>query len=487
MSTVLTKAAPKTVGLFIDGKDTPSATGETFEVLNPTTNELLATVAKATREDVDRAVAAAKRALEGTWGKMKMAERAAILSKVAQRIIERAPELAELESADVGKPLKESRVEMPRASLNFRFFAEMLTKMNSESAPVDSDFLNYHQRRPVGVAALITPWNFPFMLTTWKAGPCLAAGNTCVIKPASVAPMTPLLLGEICAEAGLPEGVLNVVTGAGPVVGTRLAEHPDVKLISFTGETITGQTIMSTASKTLKRLSFELGGKSANIVFGDATFEEAVAGSIRAIYSNQGEVCLAGSRLVVEDSLYDRFVAEFIARAHALKIGNPLEDTTDLGPLVSQEHLSRVKGYLDIARNEGAHIVQGGNTPAGWERGNFLEPTVIVDVDNAMRCAQEEIFGPVVTITRFKGEEEAIRIANDSRYGLAGVVWTNDLRKAHRVAQAVDAGTIWVNCWFVRDLRVPFGGMKESGIGREGGHWSFDFYTEQKNICIKLN
>ncbi|HLQ33745.1 MAG TPA: aldehyde dehydrogenase family protein, partial [Chloroflexota bacterium] len=256
---------------------------------------------------------------------------------------------------------------------------------------------------------------------------------------------------------------------------------------SFTGETVTGQTIMTTASNTLKRLSFELGGKSANIVFGDASWDEALAGSIRAIYSNQGEVCLAGSRLLVEDGIYDKFLADFIDRASKLKTGNPLDENTDLGPVVSAEHLQRVRGYLDIAQQEGAKIVYGGGTPAGFDKGNFLEPTVIVDVDNKMRCAQEEIFGPVVTVIRFKGEEEAIRIANDSRYGLAGVVWTNDLRRAHRVAQSVDAGTIWVNCWFVRDLRVPFGGMKESGIGREGGHWSLDFYTEQKNICIKLN
>jgi aminomuconate-semialdehyde/2-hydroxymuconate-6-semialdehyde dehydrogenase len=486
MSTVLERTQVKQVGLFIDGKEQPSVSGETFQVLNPTDNSVLAEVAKATREDVDRAVAAAQKAFEGPWSRMKTAERSAVLSKVAQRIVERAPELAALESSDVGKPLKESRVEMPRASLNFRFFAELITKLNNESAPVDADFLNYHQRRPIGVAALITPWNFPFMLSTWKAGPCLAAGNTCVIKPASVAPMTPLLLGEICAEAGLPEGVLNIVAGPGPVVGARLAEHPDVKLISFTGETITGQSIMTTASNTLKRLSFELGGKSANIVFADASWDEALAGSIRAIYANQGEVCLAGSRLLVEDVIYDRFVADFIDRAGKLKIGNPLEEDTDLGPVVSADHLKRVRGYLDIAQSEGARIAYGGGTPAGWAKGNFLEPTVIVDVANKMRCAQEEIFGPVVTVIRFKGEEEAIRIANDSKYGLAGVVWTNDLRRAHRVAQSIDAGTIWVNCWFVRDLRVPFGGMKESGIGREGGHWSLDFYTEQKNICIKL-
>src|SRR5712692_9561450 len=296
MSTVLERTQVKQVGLFIDGKEQPSVSGETFQVLNPTDNGVLAEVAKATREDVDRAVAAAKRAFEGPWGKMKTAERSAVLSKVAQRIVERAPELAALESSDVGKPLKESRVEMPRASLNFRFFAELITKLNNESAPVDGDFLNYHQRRPIGVAALITPWNFPFMLTTWKAGPCLAAGNTCVFKPASVAPMTPLLLGEICAEAGLPEGVINIVPGPGPVVGTHLAEHPDVKLISFTGETITGQTIMTTASKTLKRLSFELGGKSANIVFADASLEEALAGSIRAIYSTRAR-CASPARV----------------------------------------------------------------------------------------------------------------------------------------------------------------------------------------------
>ncbi len=486
MSTVLDRTEVQHRGLFINGQEVPSASGETFDVLNPTDNSVLARVAKANREDVDRAVAAAQEAFSGPWSRMKTAERSALLSKVAQRIVERAPELAALESSDVGKPLKESRVEMPRASLNFRFFAELITKLNNESAPVDGDFLNYHQRRPVGVAALITPWNFPFMLTTWKAGPCLAAGNTCVIKPASVAPMTPLLLGEICAEAGLPEGVLNVIAGPGPVVGTRLAEHPDVKLISFTGETVTGQTIMTTASKTLKRLSFELGGKSANVVFADATWDEALAGSIRAIYANQGEVCLAGSRLLVEDRIYDRFLADFIDRAGKLQIGNPLSESTDLGPLVSAEHLARVRSYLEIAEGEGAKIVYGGKTPAGLEQGNFLQPTVIADVDSRMRCAQEEIFGPVVTVIRFKGEDEAVRIANDSKYGLAGVVWTNDLRRAHRVAQAIDSGTIWVNCWFVRDLRVPFGGMKESGIGREGGHWSLDFYTEQKNICIKL-
>ena len=486
MSTVLERTQVKRAGLFIDGKEQPSVSGETFQVLNPTDNSVLAEVAKANREDVDKAVAAAQKAYEGPWSKLKTAERSALLSKVAQRIVERAPELAELESSDVGKPLKESRVEMPRASMNFRFFAEFITKLNNETAPVDTDFLNYHQRRPIGVAALITPWNFPFMLTTWKAGPCLAAGNTCVIKPASVAPMTPLMLGEICAEAGLPEGVINIVAGPGPVVGQRLAEHHDVKLISFTGETVTGQSIMTTASQSLKRLSFELGGKSANIVFADATWDEALAGSIRAIYSNQGEVCLAGSRLLVEDAIYDRFVADFIDRAGKLRIGNPLDENTDLGPLVSAEHLQRVKSYLDIAQKEGAKILHGGKRPAGFDKGNFLEPTVIVDVDNKMRCAQEEIFGPVVVVERFKGEDEAVRLANDSRYGLAGVVWTNDLRRAHRVAQSVEGGNIWVNCWFVRDLRVPFGGMKESGIGREGGHWSLDFYTEQKNICIKL-
>jgi aminomuconate-semialdehyde/2-hydroxymuconate-6-semialdehyde dehydrogenase len=486
MSTVLERPAVKQVGLFIDGKEQPSASGESFQVLNPADNSLLAEVAKAGREDVDRAVAAAKKAFEGPWGAMKTAERSAVLAKVAQRIVERAGELATLESSDVGKPIKESRVEMPRASLNFRFFAELITKISNETNPVDGDFLHYHQRRPVGVAALITPWNFPFMLTTWKAGPCLAAGNTCVIKPASVAPMTPLLLGEICAEAGVPEGVINIVAGPGPVVGARLAEHPDVKLISFTGETVTGQTIMTTAAKTLKRLSFELGGKSPNIVFADASWDEALAGSIRAAFSNQGEVCLAGSRLLIEDSIYDKFLADFIDRASKLRIGNPLDEETDMGPVVSAEHLQRVKGYLDVAESEGARIAYGGKTPAGWEKGNFLEPTVIADVENDMRVAQEEIFGPVVVVERFKGEEEAIRLANDVKYGLAGVVWTNDLRRAHRVAQAVDGGNMWVNCWFVRDLRVPFGGMKESGIGREGGHWSLDFYTEQKNICIKL-
>src|SRR5699024_4720554 len=356
--------------------------------------------------------------------------------------------------------------------------------------PMDEDFLNYTRYEPVGVAALITPWNLPFMLTTWKLGPCLAAGNTAVIKPAEATPMTCSLLGEIAKEAGIPDGVVNVVHGfGGASTGESITKHPEVDLISFTGETSTGKHIMKAGSDTLKRVSFELGGKAANIVFEDADVEKAVSTSIQAAFLNSGQVCLAGSRILVQRSIMDEFVEKFKEAAEQLKVGDPQDEQTSMGPVVSSEHYDKVTSYLEIAKEEKAILVTGGKRPKlddYLREGFYLEPTVYIQEDPKTRLCQEEIFGPVVTLIPFDTEEEALEIANDTEYGLNAVIWTENLTRAHRVSHDVRAGTIWVNCWFVRDLRAPFGGMKNSGIGREGGRYSIEFFTESKNICIAL-
>ncbi len=474
--------------LFIDNRWVDAAGGRTFEDVNPATGETLAQIAEASADDVDRAVRAARRAFdEGPWRKMKAMERAALLRKVGELILQRKDELIQLESMDSGKPVRESStLDVPRSALNFIWFAEYITKVTNECVPVDGQFLHYEVRDPVGVAALITPWNFPMLLATWKIGPCLAAGNTCVLKPASVTPLTALALGDIVADAGLPEGVFNVLTGPGSTIGTALVSHPGVDLVSFTGETTTGQSIIAAAGPSLKRVSFELGGKAPNLIFKTADLDAAVAGSLRSAFFNQGEVCLATPRFLVEESIYDAFLDKFVAAARALKLGDPLDPATEMGPLVSKQHYDRVTRYVQQGREEGAHLVTGGEPPPGLDRGYFLQPTIFTDVNQEMIICREEIFGPVCTIQPVKSEDDAIRLANDTPYGLDATVWTNDLRQAHRVSAALVVGTVWVNCWFVRDLRVPFGGAKASGIGREGGKYSWEFYTEAKNICIAL-
>jgi len=474
--------------LFIDNQWVEATGGRTFDDLNPATEEVIARIAEATPEDVDRAVRAARRAFdEGPWRTMRAADRSALLRKVGELILARKDELVRLESMDNGKPVRESStLDIPRSAWNFIFFAEYLTKVTNECVPVDNQFLHYELRDPVGVAALITPWNFPLLLATWKIGPCLAAGNTCVLKPASVTPLTALALAEIVAEAGLPEGVFNVITGPGSTVGTALVSHPGVNLVSFTGETVTGQAIQAAAAPTLKRVSFELGGKAPNLVFASADLDAAVAGSLRSAFFNQGEVCLATPRFYVEEAIYDQFLEKFVAAAKALRLGDPLDPATEMGPLVSKGHYERVLGYVEQGRAEGARLVTGGGRPAHLPRGYFLEPTIFTEVHNGMVICRDEIFGPVATIAPVKSEEEAVRLANDTPYGLDATVWTNDLKQAHRVAAQLVVGTVWVNCWFVRDLRVPFGGAKASGIGREGGKYSWEFYTEAKNVCIAL-
>ncbi|MEH7158748.1 aldehyde dehydrogenase [Neobacillus drentensis] len=481
----------KEVGLYINGEYVQAVSGATFDVKNPATQEIIAKVSEATVDDVDKACRAAREAFEnGPWRTMTVAERCAKLRRMAEIILERKEEIARLDATDVGKPYHSALLhEVPRAANNIKFFADFMEKQGGEVYPMEDEYLNYTRYEPVGVAALITPWNVPFMLTTWKLGPCLAAGNTAVIKPAEMTPLSVSLLGEIAKEAGIPDGVVNVVHGLGSVVGTALTTHPEVDLVSFTGSTATGKRILKSGADSLKKVSFELGGKAANIVFEDANLDKAIPVSIQAAFMNSGQICLAGSRILVQRMIFDEFLERFTKAAKDLKVGDPQNEDTKMGPVVSAEHYKKVTSYLEVAKEEGASLICGGNRPELPEylqNGYYLEPTIYVSENPKSRMCQEEIFGPIVTIIPFDTEEEALRIANDTEYGLNGVVWTENLQRAHRIAHSVRAGTIWVNCWFVRDLRAPFGGFKKSGVGREGGHHSMEFFTEAKNICIAL-
>lgn len=486
------KTEIKEVKLFINGEYVSSSSEATFEVKNPATQEIIARVHEATAEDVDLAARAARDAFENSaWRTMTVGERCNKIRQMAEIIMERKEELARLEALDVGKPYPVAlEREIPRAANNLKFFADYVEKQGGEVYPMEEDYLNYTRYEPVGVAALITPWNLPFMLTTWKLGPCLAAGNTAVIKPAETTPLTVSLLGEIAKEAGIPDGVINVVQGFGSnSAGEFMTTHPEIDLISFTGETTTGKAIMKSGADTLKKVSFELGGKAANIIFDDADLDKAIPESIHAAFLNSGQVCLAGSRILVQRSILDEFLERFKQAASELKVGDPQDSSTNMGPVVSEEHYRKVTSYLDIAKEENSTLIYGGKRPQledYLKEGYYLEPTIYLQENPEARICREEIFGPIVTIIPFDTEEEALEIANNTDYGLNGVIWTENLQRAHRVSHRVRAGTIWVNCWFVRDLRAPFGGFKKSGIGREGGKYSLDFFTEAKNICIAL-
>lgn len=477
---------------FINGDYIDSADKQTFEVKNPATQEVIAIVSEATEQEVRNASVAARNAFDhGAWRTMSVAERCDKIRRMSEIILERREEIARLEALDVGKPYTHAfSGEIPRAAHNLKFFADLVEQKGGEVYPMGEDFLNYTRYEPLGVAGLITPWNAPFMLTTWKLGPCLAAGNTVIIKPAEMTPLSVSLLGEIAKEAGIPDGVVNILHGKGSVVGTAITESEEVDVISFTGSTATGKSIIRNGADTLKKFSFELGGKAANIIFEDANLEKAIPVSIQAAFLNSGQICLAGSRILVQRSILDSFLEKFKKAAESLVVGDPQDPNTTMGPLVSEEHFNKVKSYLALAKEEGATLITGGGTPvlaSHLKDGYYLEPTVYYHEDHTARICQEEIFGPVVTIIPFDTEEEALAIANDTDYGLNGVIWTENLTRAHRISHGVRAGTIWVNCWFVRDLRAPFGGFKKSGIGREGGHYSLEFFSEAKNICIALN
>ncbi|MFJ7730194.1 aldehyde dehydrogenase [Neobacillus sp. NPDC097160] len=473
---------------FINGQYFVSKTGTTFDNINPATQEVLGKVFEGGKEEIDLAVGAAKRALNGPWKKMTTNDRISVIRRIGDIILERKDELAKLESLDTGKPYwLSSTIDIPRAAYNFHFFADYLRGLGNEAYQTDDVAINYSIRRPVGVVGLINPWNLPLLLLTWKLAPCLAAGSTAVIKPAELTPMTATLLGEICRDAGVPDGVVNIVHGFGPdSAGSALTEHPDVDAISFTGETTTGKVIMSAAAKSLKKLSYELGGKNPNIIFSDSDLDEVIETALKSSFINQGEVCLCGSRIYVERPVYEEFLQKFVTKTKELVVGDPFDPATKVGSLIGQEHYERVTNYIQLALEEGGHILTGGKRPEGLEKGYYLEPTIITGLDRNCRVVREEIFGPVVTVIPFDEEEEVIAQANDTHYGLSASIWTNDLRRAHRVAGEIEAGIVWVNTWFLRDLRTPFGGMKQSGIGREGGMHSFDFYSELTNICIKL-
>ena len=472
---------------FINGEYVPSLSGKVKDNINPATEEVISQISQGGQEEVNEAVAAAKKALKGPWKKFTLDERIAVIRKIGDIILERKDELARLESLDTGKPIwLSTAVDISRSAFNFHFFADYLRSVGTEAYETDDVAINYSVRRPVGVVGIISPWNLPLLLMTWKLAPALAAGNTVVVKPASLTPTTATIIGEICKEAGVPDGVVNIVNGSGSVVGTGLTEHKDVDAITFTGETSTGQTIMAAGAKTLKKLSYELGGKNPNIIFADADLDEVIDTTLKSSFINQGEVCLCGSRIYVERSAYDEFIEKFVARTKELVVGDPFDPKTKVGALVGKDHYERVLSYIELAKEEGGEILTGGKRPEGLDKGYFLEPTIIVGLDRHCRVVNEEIFGPVVTVIPFDTEEEVLDQVNDTDYGLSASIWTNDIRRGHRMAKEVEAGIIWVNTWFLRDLRTPFGGMKSSGIGREGGIHSFEFYSELSNVCIKL-
>jgi aminomuconate-semialdehyde/2-hydroxymuconate-6-semialdehyde dehydrogenase len=473
---------------FIDGQFVEPIGGKYLDNIEPATGKPYSQVPDSDERDVESAVTAAEKAFP-PWSKTPAADRSRLLLRIADLIERDLEKLARAESIDTGKPLSLARsLDIPRAASNFRFFATAILHTENEAHITDGVAFNYTLRQARGIAGLISPWNLPLYLLSWKIAPAIAVGNTAIAKPSELTPMTAYLLCEICAEAGLPNGVLNLVHGTGPNVGAAITAHPKIGTISFTGGTVTGRKVAETCAPLFKKVSLELGGKNPNIIFADADLDAAIAGSVRSSFANQGQVCLCGSRVFVERSAYKDFVDRFIDKASQLKQGDPLEEKTEQGAIVSKTQLEKVKFYVDLAQKEGGKVALGGKVPESINErcrdGYFFPPTVLTDLPVSCRTNREEIFGPVVTITPFDNEEEVIGYANDCDYGLASSVWTQNLNRAHRVAEKIHTGTVWVNCWLVRDLRVPFGGMKQSGVGREGGIEALHFFTEAKNVCI---
>ncbi len=473
---------------FIGGKHVGPESGSYLDNTDPATGQVYSRVADSDGRDVEVAVQAATHAFPG-WSRTPVAERSRLLLDIAQRIEANLESLARAECVDTGKPLRLARaVDIPRAAANFRFFATAIVHFHAEAYRTDTAALNYTLRQPRGVAGLISPWNLPLYLFTWKVAPALAAGCTAIAKPSELTPMTAHLLTEICQAAALPPGVLNVLHGLGSKVGAAISAHPAVGTISFTGGTATGAEIARTAGPLFKRLTLELGGKNPNIIFADADLDEALKTSLRSSFENQGEICLCGSRIFVEAPAYDGFVERFVAATRKLRVGDPLDLDTDQGALISRNHFDKVMSYIRLARAEGGKILCGGEpsvVPGRCQHGHFIQPTVVANLPADCRVNQEEIFGPVVTIAPFRSEDEAIGLANAAPFGLSASLWTRDLARAHRVAERLETGTVWINCWLLRDLRTPFGGVKNSGIGREGGDEALRFFTEPKTVCIK--
>lgn len=472
---------------YINGRYQESTSGGWLDNYNPSTGEVYSKITKSTTEDVENAYQAAKEAFTA-WSNTTIEERSKILLKIADLIEANLDTLAKAEAKDNGKPMSLAKaVDIPRASSNFRFFGNAITQFASEAhESVGLNTMNFTLRSSIGVVGCISPWNLPLYLFTWKVAPAIAAGNCVVAKPSEVTPMTAYLLGEILTKSGLPKGVLNIVHGTGPEAGQAIVAHPNIKAISFTGGTKTGEHIARMAAPMFKKLSLELGGKNPNLIFADCDYEKMLAVTVKSSFANQGQICLCGSRIYVEESISEKFKKDFVAKVSALKIGNPFDGDTTIGALVSKEHLEKVESYIEIAKNEGGKILFGGERVLvkGFENGYYLQPTVIEVKDNNCRVQQEEVFGPVVTIMTFKTEEKALHLANDVKYGLSATVWTINLNRTMRLSKQLEAGIVWVNTWLNRDLRTPFGGMKDSGVGREGGFEALRFFTEPKNICI---
>ena len=471
---------------YINGEFKKPQSGNFLDNYNPAIGKVYSLIPDSDTNDVDAAVAAAKSAFP-SWSALTREERSQHMLNVSNRIKERLDELAEAESTDNGKPLWLAKmVDIPRASDNFKFFATAILHDSSELHDTDGKYLNYTLRQPIGVAGCISPWNLPLYLFTWKIAPALASGNTVVAKPSEVTPMTAFLLSQICDEVGFPKGVLNIVHGLGGKVGSAITEHRDVPIISFTGGTETGKTIARTAAPMFKKLSLELGGKNPNIIFDDCDLEAALKTSLNSSFANQGQICLCGSRIYVQKGIYEAFKNRFVDLVKEMKVGDPKRDDVKLGAVVSKPHYEKILSYVELAKEEGGTVLCGGNEAENDLGGWYIEPTVIEGLPETCRTNQEEIFGPVVTIQPFETEEEVIGYANGTKYGLASTIWTSDLTRAHRVSAKLHTGIVWINCWLVRDLRTPFGGVKQSGVGREGGWEALRFFTEPKNICIPI-
>lgn len=474
---------------YIGGKFVAPQNGKYMPDINPATGEVIAQIPESNSDDVNDAVQAAKNAFPA-WSQLSITKRSKILYRIAELIEEKKDVLALAESNDNGKPYQLAyEVEIPRASSNFEFFATAIRHFASEAHINKGQNINYTIKNPIGVVACISPWNLPLYLFSWKVAPALAAGNCVVAKPSEVTPLTAYLLSEICMEAGMPPGVFNIIHGTGPDAGAALVKHPEVKAISFTGSTRAGKEIASVAAPMFKKLSLELGGKNPVLIFADCNYEKMLETTVRSAFQNQGQICLCGSRIYIEQSIYEKFKKDFVARTSQLIIGDPLKPDTKVGAIVSDLHFKKILSYLRLAREEGGNILCGGEVvklSGRCANGMFIQPTIIEGLDIHCRTNQEEIFGPVVTIAPFNTDEEALTLANNSEYGLASVIWTQDLTRAHRMADAIESGIVWINCWLERDLRTPFGGMKQSGVGREGGWEALRFFTEQKNITIQL-